>query len=780
MAPTGGHRAMCVHAASVSRHKWGAMQRLGDFAKGAAEAKRGNRQRKKRRKGEKKKKRRKKYVWDVRMGAHDETRAFAHHIVCTVQCGRPLGGQQRPSRLPPPPPQPQGLLAAGVCRLQGMGERPPWPPPSPPGGGGGVALGAEGSAQCAHGDWPPHVLSIHCGSQPSNPRRAPRSRTPFASKSIISPSSASSLSKSNGLSLRRPTHFITLATQTIPALQAPHSHYPHRFPSSLTPPYTDDYKPNRPWLGHRGHGGSEHLVLMSASLNGASRPGHSTPLMSPTHGYPPMQPPYRNSPRDGPLNPPLSLPPLRQLSKTPPTPSERRHGNPFGVHSILNPQAESGDQQPGRRRSASQMDSPSPVDTQHSQSLPSISRPTSVDSTQDDRNPPRAFHPPSRPSMRHLLSPKSPKLHRTQSHGLLNAPTGTIDAQQSPFLTANTRPSDSMPLQPALPTPPVGGRPAYFPTMPPTAPTPPPNMMRTEMRRPSMSFPQSGSASPITQYSPYSQPASVASSQYESQNSQGHHAPLHNGRHGSIPMETERNSMIPMAPSSQSSIQLMTIKSHHGHPVQIPVDVQAASKVADEKRRRNAGASARFRARRKEKEREASMSINRLEQQVRDAVEDAEYYRRERDYFKSIVFQQPHPERHYARPPSPRLRRISVAPSLAPSSTDGLGSEGSFGEYDDEEAYEEERNVRRRTSNYQPPSGPAPTASIPTGPAATPVNGSSAQNSSPATQYASQQQGHLSGLHPSPSERPTYRDPFVSEPGRYDERHWTPAQGQAR
>ena len=81
---------------------------------------------------------------------------------------------------------------------------------------------------------------------------------------------------------------------------------------------------------------------------------------------------------------------------------------------------------------------------------------------------------------------------------------------------------------------------------------------------------------------------------------------------------------IPMAPTGQSSIQIMTIKSQQGHHVQIPVDVQAASKVADEKRKRNAGASARFRARRKEKEREASMSIARLEQQLRDALEDAE------------------------------------------------------------------------------------------------------------------------------------------------------------
>lgn len=432
------------------------------------------------------------------------------------------------------------------------------------------------------------------------------------------------------------------------------------------------------------------------------------------------------------------------------------------------------------------MDSPSPVDTQHSQSLPSISRPPSVDSSHDDQPPQRPFHPPARPTMRHLLTPKSPKLHRTQSLNMLNPPTGTIDAHQSPFLTANTRPSDPMPLPPAQPTPPVGARASYFPPIPQphTGPTPPPNMMRNEIRRPSGNFLQSGSASPITQYSPYSQAASVASSQYDAQSSQGHyvpgpvHAHTHNARHGSIPMETERNSMIPMAPSSQSSIQLMTIKSQHGQ-VQIPVDVQAASKVADEKRRRNAGASARFRARRKEKEREASMSISRLEQQVRDAVEDADYYRRERDYFKSIVFQQPHPERHYGRPPSPRLRRRSIAPSLAPSSTDGPGSDGSYGDDDDEDDREEERNVRRRTSTYHPASGPPLTEPMPSGAAFAPVNLPPVQSASPGHQYASHQQAHHAHLQHASSDRPVYRDSFGSDGGPYDSRAWTPGHGQA-
>lgn len=245
---------------------------------------------------------------------------------------------------------------------------------------------------------------------------------------------------------------------------------------------------------------------------------------------------------------------------------------------------------------------------------------------------------------------------------------------------------------------------------------------------------------------------------------------MYESRHSAGPGEPERN-MIPMSPSGQSSIQLMTIKSQQGHNVQIPVDVQAASKVADEKRRRNAGASARFRARRKEKEREASMSISRLEQQLRDAVEDAEFYRGERDYFKSIVYQQPRPERHYARPPSPRLRRPSLPPSLAPSSTRG-GSEDSYGDYE-EEMREEERNVRRRTSNYHPASGPAPShigglqdyqSSFP------PDNSGSAQGSHTTQHVQTRDAGHAMSSQQMSSNQPIYRDPFGPDNGRFENR----------
>ncbi|KAF2632797.1 hypothetical protein BU25DRAFT_427625 [Macroventuria anomochaeta] len=460
----------------------------------------------------------------------------------------------------------------------------------------------------------------------------------------------------------------------------------------------------------------------------------NTPQLSPIQSQPPMHPPQT----PGHLT--LSLPPLRQLSSTPPTPSSRRHDNPLGVPSILNPQAELIEQQRDLRHSGLQLKTPSPVDTQHSHSLPSISRPTSVDSMQDEQRPQRLFQPPGRPSARHVVTPKSPNLHRTQSLGGLNRPTGTIDAHQSPFLTASVRPSEPATSHPAPPTPPAGSRTGYFPPL--TTSTPTSNMLRTEGRRSSAQFLPSGSASPLRQYSPYSQSASTASG-YDSHGGQGHYTSAsHEARQSGPPLELERN-MIPVAPSGQSSIQIMTIKSQQGHNVQIPVDVQAASKVADEKRKRNAGASARFRARRKEKEREASMSISRLEQQVHEAMERAEFYRSERDFFRSIVFQQLGTDRDYQRPRSPVVRRLSSTPSHAPSPMNDNGSDGSYGDY--EEDRDTDRNVRRRTSSYQPIPGPPP---IDTNVSSFAPHGyASSHGPSPRGQrYAPNDQGHLPAL----------------------------------
>ena len=508
-------------------------------------------------------------------------------------------------------------------------------------------------------------------------------------------------------------------------------------------------------MAGRSQRGPDDFLPMSHRTAGGAHSEQTTPRLSPTHSQSAMHPPLRSSPRQNSGHLTLSLPPLRHLSSTPPTPSGRRNDHPLGVQSILNPQAELIEQQRDLRHRGYQTETPSPVDTQHSQSLPSISRPTSVDSMQDERRFQKVFQPPGRPSARHVLDPKSPSLHRGQNLGGLNRPTGTIDAHQSPFLTASVRPSESVGSQPALPTPPAGSRMSYFPPLATSTPTS--DTLRTEVRRTSAQFLPSGSASPMTQYSPYSQSASIASG-YESHGAQGHYTPAsHDARQSGPPLEIERN-MIPVAPSGQSSIQIMTIKSQQGHNVQIPVDVQAASKVADEKRKRNAGASARFRARRKEKEREASMSISRLEQQVREATENAEFYRSERDFFRSIVYQQPGADRHYARPQSPVLRRLSSAPSRAGSSMNDGGSDGSYEDYE-EDSRKTDRNVRRRTSSYQPTPGPPPTEANMS--SFTPHGYASSHGSPVGQRYAPNDQGHLPALQQAMMERPSYRGSFV-------------------
>ena len=72
-------------------------------------------------------------------------------------------------------------------------------------------------------------------------------------------------------------------------------------------------------------------------------------------------------------------------------------------------------------------------------------------------------------------------------------------------------------------------------------------------------------------------------------------------------------------------------------PIQVPLDVQAASKVVDEKRKRNATVSHRFRQRRKEKEQETSDSISKLEAKVRELTEEKQYYQQERDFLQDVV-----------------------------------------------------------------------------------------------------------------------------------------------
>ncbi|KAI9794259.1 MAG: hypothetical protein M1816_006185 [Peltula sp. TS41687] len=269
---------------------------------------------------------------------------------------------------------------------------------------------------------------------------------------------------------------------------------------------------------------------------------------------------------------------------------------------------------------------------------------------------------------RRILRPKSPAL-RAASLGRLSLPAN-IDTQSPASLPTPSRrylvePSLSQdPGIPPIPTPPAVSMFSASYGFPSITATPP------QARRASLGpliGGHSQSPSPSTSYSSFTHPAGTSPGlQAGSAGIQpppwSHKAsPFHAaGQGGSAPPtplpygSSYRPSAMSWAQGSQQ--QMLTLDTGQG-PIQVPVDVQAASRMADDKRKRNAGASARFRQRRKEKEREASSTIARLEQQIRDLTEEREFYRHERDYFRGIVAGLPGHAPPQPRPMSPARRR---------------------------------------------------------------------------------------------------------------------------
>jgi hypothetical protein len=115
------------------------------------------------------------------------------------------------------------------------------------------------------------------------------------------------------------------------------------------------------------------------------------------------------------------------------------------------------------------------------------------------------------------------------------------------------------------------------------------------------------------------------------------------------------------AVSEHSIHEFRTLQSLEGHDIQIPVDGPSGAGVTEERRMRNPGAAARFRARRKQKEQETLIQIESLQQQLREASENIEYYRKERDFFRSVVAQQ-QGSALMSRPPSPGSRQGGKEP----------------------------------------------------------------------------------------------------------------------
>ncbi|RMY10996.1 hypothetical protein D0867_08223 [Hortaea werneckii] len=140
---------------------------------------------------------------------------------------------------------------------------------------------------------------------------------------------------------------------------------------------------------------------------------------------------------------------------------------------------------------------------------------------------------------------------------------------------------------------------------------------------------------------------------------------------------------------------------------------------------------------------------------MKELSEDADFYKRERDYMASVILQASGAERHFPRPTSPRRRRSSAA-------TGGRNSmNGStFGNAREPRAHspDEGRNVRRRTSLVPHP--PPGTQSV-VSPAGMPMHPSYAQQNygtpiAPHPPHQQHQQQHVQPL-------PQTRSPFLME-----------------
>ena len=422
---------------------------------------------------------------------------------------------------------------------------------------------------------------------------------------------------------------------------------------------------------------------------------------------------------------------------TPPpssTPPDQRSSRPIGVQNLLNPTT-SGDatNTQNRRRISEHMDSPpraSPLAVIPRASTPSL--PTSsmtnrspVNVTLPSITPPlvNAYPQPLGRAMTPHLSPSS----YGPGPVTVNNPSGTMDVKQSPFvLPREHNGAGGRGGLPDIATATSLPGEAYNANLPPGTSPPDRRNSQDSIRYSHMqnllerkngvaTGPQSAGSqgdSPSTQYSSYSQvshtpPPAAAPPPSTGQPQSFFTAPFT----APGPASTMAQMGFDAASGSTaggSTYQMMTLDTEQG-PIQVPVDVQAASKVADEKRKRNATASHRFRQRRKEKERENSQNIAKLEDQIRQMEEEKEHYRRERDYFREVAVRQPGQPHVLPRPLSPRQRRLG-------SMSGPVGYPNVQFEGPETGSRNGGRNTRRRTSAYVPPTGPPPQSAEPTRP----------------------------------------------------------------
>lgn len=430
-----------------------------------------------------------------------------------------------------------------------------------------------------------------------------------------------------------------------------------------------------------------------------------------------------------------SAPQKVSAQQTPPpssTPPDQRCSRPIGVQNLLNPttSGETTNAQ-NRRRNAEHMDSPprpSPLTVMPRSSTPSLPTTSMINRSPVNVTLP-SITPPSvsvypQPLVRALTPHLSPS-----SYGpgpvTVNNPSGTMDVKQSPFVLPRDHngtsgrgglpdiaTATSLPGEPySAPGPPGTSPPGRRNSQDSTRYSHMQNLL--ERKNGVATGPQSVASqgdSPSTQYSSYSQVSHTPPPA----------APPSTGQPQSFftapftapgPASTMAQMGFDAASGTTaggSTYQMMTLDTEQG-PIQVPVDVQAASKVADEKRKRNATASHRFRQRRKEKERENSQNIAKLEDQIRQMEEEREHYRRERDYFREVAVRQPGQTHVLPRPLSPRQRRHgSMGGSMGFPNVQFEGPETGNRNGG--------RNTRRRTSAYVPPTGPPPQSTEPARP----------------------------------------------------------------
>lgn len=422
---------------------------------------------------------------------------------------------------------------------------------------------------------------------------------------------------------------------------------------------------------------------------------------------------------------------------------------PSGMQSILNPTSEASDLK--RPQPAQEKADPSGV------VLPSLAY-----IAQGMTDLPRSM-----PSANAEAPPRALLPNRSNSRtftGRLSIPMSPMDMRDTEMSaprhdsTSTYRRTQTVGLAP-ISAPPSAVEPSSYPFPSPSLSTPPLQHRRVSAET-SRSF-KSRSSSPMSQsYGSMSQASTTAPSSMPAMASPYGHAQFGNSRSGlatSIQFNPDRK-----FESGPGSSYHMTLDTEQG-PIRIPVDMQAASKMADEKRRRNAGASARFRQRRKEKEREASQTISRLEKEMRGIAEEREFYRGERNFFRDMLARAAGPSQVPHRPPSPRLTRPQHdIDSDTPS-------------WDSHAEADVTRNTRRKIGEHRPDPTTAPSIfQMPQyqgPPPPPPPSMGAASHEARSIGGASIAPAHSSGPLPPPSMMQIQPD---GPPARPYEQHWQP------